>query len=199
MSYLKALKRKELLSVVSKGWFGGYMARLASQEANPGSQDSVACRHPGSLGSAQNGPRGPLPLTAKVGAACGLSNTVSSSGKMGKKFQNQSSTERVLPKSGTISDLIARMNFSLTPNKVQELEKFGWGIAPHPTLRVTPHGPFVHPMMAQHAMLGRPGFEPAMHPSFHPELSYAHPVFGPHLATPVEGGTCASKSRASSK
>jgi hypothetical protein len=125
MSYLKALKRKELLSVVSKGWFGGYMARLGSQEANPGSQDTVARRHPGSLGSAPNGPPGPLPLTAKVGAACGVSSGVSDSGKMGKKKQNQSSTERVLPKSGMISDLIARMNFSLTPNKVQELEKYG--------------------------------------------------------------------------
>jgi hypothetical protein len=41
MSYLKALKHKELLFVLSKGWFGEYMARLASHEANPSSQDAI--------------------------------------------------------------------------------------------------------------------------------------------------------------
>ena len=100
MLYLKALRRKELLSVVSKGWFGGYMARLASQDANAGSQDAITRRHPGCLGSAQNGPPGPLPLTAKVGAACGLPAVVNFAGKMGKKTQSQASTERVLPKRG---------------------------------------------------------------------------------------------------
>jgi hypothetical protein len=100
---------------MSKGWFGGYQARMAANDQNPNSQDAVSRRHPGQLPAHKIGQPAQIPGLAQGQQHQAGGTLVNSQVKMGSLSQNSTITVRPSPTRDTLNKMIEMMKIELSP------------------------------------------------------------------------------------